>query len=773
MNKLRARSLSNIRRRAFIPVALFNIFVILSANLEGVICLDDHIDVEENEGALGFLRAVEQTIEAKTMWFYRHFGANIDPSKIRRANRCDYSKTTNSINCPPASDKNIPKQNPNLYAGAQTGDDNPLSLKNRASFISIPPRCLEDPDGPDCRNLRSLTHDDTPLPGIGMINDETDLITFGGAPTLAPESDTQRDLFLTAKPTPPVGALSTFEPTRDMCYGNHDSFKQSAVSGDEMTNVRGKWCESSMPSVSLEPTGAPSVFLEGGREVEYGYLSESPSSKPSTGDWNPPPGLEFKDKAWSVVPSNQPSDEPSLVPSISPSGRPSDGPSLYPSISPSERPSEIGGWNPPPGLEFKGEAWSSIPSKGPSDRPSPYPSIYHSERPSLQPSIPPSEVVSETPSTVPSIKDWNPPPGLEFEDKAWSSIPSKGPTVEPSLYPSVSPSEKVSGNPSTEPSTRDWNPPPVLELKNPASSFVPSKQPSGIPSLYPSVSLSEIPSGKPSAVPLSKDWNPPPAFQGGPTTSSIPSIEPSKNLSERPSISTSSSTPTVTKSSVPTTEQPTDEPTEQSTEQPVYQVERFQPVEQPTVQPVDEPRDREPPVEQPIEQPAEDPTDEGQPGTQPVEQPVEAQTDQPSEEPTEVVIPPISDSPTSSSPTASPSVTPDHSASPSSEEPTTSSPTEAVTSYYSIPPTSDSPISNAPTATPSVTSDAPTSLSPTSIPSISPTVIQSNQPTDCYDLYGITESDIIEQTGSVEPIPEDSIRVISGEDTTLTIGKLQ
>ena len=650
MNELRARSLSNNRRRTFFPVALFNIFVILSVNLEGVHCLDDHIDVEENEGALGFLRAVEQTIEAKTMWFYRHFGANIDPSKISRANRCDYSKTTNSINCPPAFDKNIPKQNPNLYAGAQTGDDNPLSLKNRASFISIPPRCLEDPDGPDCRDLRALTHNDTPLPGIGMINDETELMTFGGAPTLAPESDTQRDLFLTAKPTPPVGALSTFEPTRDMCYGNHDSFKQSAVSGDEMTNVRGKWCESSMPSVSLEPTGAPSVFLEGGREVEYGYLSESPSSKPSIGDWNLPP---------SVVSSNQPSDEPSLVPSTFPSGRPSDGPSLYPSISPSESPS-TGGWNPPPGLEFKGDAWSSIPSKGPSDRPSPYPSIYHSERPSdgpsLQPSIPPSEVVSGNPSTVPSTKDWNPPPALEFKDKAWSSIPSKGPTVEPSLDPSVSPSEMPSGNPSTEPSTRDWNPPPALEFKSPISTFVPSKLPSGIPSLYSSVSPSEMPSGKPFAVPLSKDWNSPPAFQFGPTMSSIPSLEPSKKLSEYPSISTSSSAPTATESSVPTTEQPT--------EQPVYEVERFQPVEQPTVQPVDEPRDREPPVEQPI------------------------------------------------------------------------------------------------------------SHSPTSIPSVSPTIIQSNQPTDCYDLYGITESDIIEQTGSVEPIPEDSIRVISGEDTTLTIGKL-
>ena len=650
MNKLRARSLPTNRRRALLPVALFNIFVMLSLRPEAVHCLDELIDAEENEGALGFLRAVEDTIEAKTMWFYRHFGANIDPSKISRASRCDYSKAENSINCPPAFDKNIPKQNPNLYAGAQTGNDSPLSLKNRASFISIPPRCLEDPDGPDCRNLRSLGHNDTPLPGIGMINDESDLTTFAGVPTLAPESDTSRDIFLTARPTPPVGATSTFEPTRDMCYGNHDSFKQSAMGSDEMTNVRGKWCESTMPSVSLEPSGAPTVFPEGGRDVEYGYLSEEPSETPSTEDWIPPPGLEFKDKAWSsppsglpsdgpslylsTPPSGQPSDGPSLYPSINPSGQPSDGPSLYPSSSPSETPSgkpsaapSTGGWTPPPGLEFKNPASSLVPSGQPSDGPSLYPSI-------------------------------NP-----------SGQPSDG----PSLYPSASPSETPSGKPSAVPSTTDWNPPPGLEFKNPASSFIPSKQPSVGPSLHPSASPSEMPSGKPSAVPLTRDWNPPPAFHRGPAISSAPSTELLNQRSDYPS--TSSPSPTATKRSV--------------------------------------------------------------------------------EVPSEVSIPPTIDNPTSPSPTSSPSVYTGASVPPGSDGPTSPSPTELVTPEVSTSPSSD----------------APTSPSPTSLPSSSPTIIESYQPTDCYDLYGITESDIIEQTGSEEPIPEDSIRVISGEGATLTIGE--
>ena len=63
--------------------------------------------------------------------------------------------------------------------------------------------------------------------------------------------------------------------------------------------------------------------------------------------------------------------------------------------------------------------------------------------------------------------------------------------------------------------------------------------------------------------------------------------------------------------------------------------------------------------------------------------------------------------------------------------------------------------------------------SPSPSPSFSATAIPSNQPTDCYDKYDITESDIIEQTGANATFPEDAIKVISGEDTNVTIGKLR
>jgi hypothetical protein len=44
-------------------------------------------------------------------------------------------------------------------------------------------------------------------------------------------------------------------------------------------------------------------------------------------------------------------------------------------------------------------------------------------------------------------------------------------------------------------------------------------------------------------------------------------------------------------------------------------------------------------------------------------------------------------------------------------------------------------------------------------------------PTDCYDKYGITEEDIIDKFGSNNPIPEDAIKIVNGENTNVTIGK--
>jgi hypothetical protein len=59
----------------------------------------------------------------------------------------------------------------------------------------------------------------------------------------------------------------------------------------------------------------------------------------------------------------------------------------------------------------------------------------------------------------------------------------------------------------------------------------------------------------------------------------------------------------------------------------------------------------------------------------------------------------------------------------------------------------------------------PTPPTPTNPPTMPPTVA----PTDCYDLHGITEEDIINQVGSDKPVPEDAVKIINGENSTVTI----
>jgi len=63
------------------------------------------------------------------------------------------------------------------------------------------------------------------------------------------------------------------------------------------------------------------------------------------------------------------------------------------------------------------------------------------------------------------------------------------------------------------------------------------------------------------------------------------------------------------------------------------------------------------------------------------------------------------------------------------------------------------------------------SSEPSSIPTdtVQPSDTPSSQPTDCYDKYDITIEDIINQAGSDEPIPEDAVRIINGENANVTI----
>jgi len=75
--------------------------------------------------------------------------------------------------------------------------------------------------------------------------------------------------------------------------------------------------------------------------------------------------------------------------------------------------------------------------------------------------------------------------------------------------------------------------------------------------------------------------------------------------------------------------------------------------------------------------------------------------------------------------------------------------------------------------TPSPTISVAPSSSPSDAPSPSPSSEPSSSPTDCYDKYGITEEDIINQAGTEGPIPEDAVMKINGEHSSVTIELFQ
>ena len=69
-------------------------------------------------------------------------------------------------------------------------------------------------------------------------------------------------------------------------------------------------------------------------------------------------------------------------------------------------------------------------------------------------------------------------------------------------------------------------------------------------------------------------------------------------------------------------------------------------------------------------------------------------------------------------------------------------------------------------------SEPPTSNSP---PSVQPSLIAtagSFPPSECVDsAYFVTEDDVINKFGSNEPIPQDAMKIITGDVSSITIGK--
>ena len=142
------------------------------------------------------------------------------------------------------------KNSPSWNLGFFRGDD---STKTEDGLV-LPSKCIDDPTGPGCSSRRN-TEVEAPAPSPSSY-----LSDF------------------------PYGDIVTAAPTKDMCYGNMAKLREYK-----------KFCNSEMPSVSLEPSEQPTAFPSS---------SEHPTAFPSSG------------------PSQIPSLPPSVLPSAAPTQLP-------------------------------------------------------------------------------------------------------------------------------------------------------------------------------------------------------------------------------------------------------------------------------------------------------------------------------------------------------------------------------------------------------------------------------------------------------------------
>ena len=179
---------------------------------------------ESDVGVSGFLEKLEGAVAEKTIWFYRHFGANLNRNKIVGAsaeNSCDYDDPEKIKFCPPAPGA------PHLVNQQKKTKGKPV-VSDEKTEEEISPlaltKCLDDPTDPDCVRL--------------LQDDGRRKAEERAAASVAPKSTN----YVTQMPTGVNEGLATQEPTRDDCYGNM---------------LDGRFCTSEMPSISEEPTVIP------------------------------------------------------------------------------------------------------------------------------------------------------------------------------------------------------------------------------------------------------------------------------------------------------------------------------------------------------------------------------------------------------------------------------------------------------------------------------------------------------------------------------------
>lgn len=135
------------------------------------------------ETVANWLQNLHDIAERKSLSWYRYFGETLNRHRHHGRMDCDYDDPDKIQFCPPeprppfhvkGRQKNI-----SPWRSSSTND------KDKISSSSLPIKCLDSPNDPDCRRL------------------------LFGPPT-----------FVYSMPTGTRAPLATIEPTRDDCYGN-------------------------------------------------------------------------------------------------------------------------------------------------------------------------------------------------------------------------------------------------------------------------------------------------------------------------------------------------------------------------------------------------------------------------------------------------------------------------------------------------------------------------------------------------------------------------
>lgn len=184
-----------------------------------------------------------------------------------------------------------------LRGQQQYANNNHLLHHPHTNSLTIPSACLEDPENPEChRLLREHQAFEIPsalLYGTDAFVKQKEALLDGGKPTLSPTTIYAYDFVYDDS------RVATQSPTRDMCYGNMARLAYS------------KFCNSEMPSVSLEPSEVPTIYPQGG-DLGGAEGNETTTATPTT----PVPSVADDSGDITLEPSLEPTAVlyPSIIP---------------------------------------------------------------------------------------------------------------------------------------------------------------------------------------------------------------------------------------------------------------------------------------------------------------------------------------------------------------------------------------------------------------------------------------------------------------------------